>query len=74
MGMPPRSLEQLNKTVVAFLDGRREWNDTHDFSPMRDSFNLLPAEDPLHAKGVKLMLKDLKAVFLVKDFVPNKDA
>jgi Family of unknown function (DUF6982) len=74
MGMPPRNLEQLIKTVVAFLDGRRQRGYTYDFSPLRDSFNLLPPEDPLHGKGVKLMLKDLKAIFFVKDFVGNKDA
>ena len=74
MGMPPKTLEQMNKTVVAFLDGRRQRGYTYDFSPMRDSFNLLPAEDPVHGKGEKLMLKDLKAIFFVRDFVGNKDA
>ena len=74
MGMPPKSLEQLNKTVVAFLDGKRQRGYIYDFSPMRDSFNLLPVEDPPQGKGVRLMLKDLKAVFFVKDFVGNKEA
>jgi hypothetical protein len=41
---------------------------------MRDSFTLLPPEDPLQGHGVKLMLKDLKALFFVRDFVGNKDA
>lgn len=74
MGTPPQSLEHLNKTVVAFLDGRRQRGYTYDFSPMRDSFNLLPADNPLQGHGEKLFLRDLKAIFFVRDFVGNKDA
>jgi hypothetical protein len=71
--LPPRSLDQLNKVVVAFLDKRRQRGYTYDFSPMRDSFNILPPENPLQGKGERLELKNLKAVFFVRDFVGDKN-
>jgi hypothetical protein len=74
MGMPPKTMEQLTKVVVAYLDKRRQRGYTYDFSPLRDAFNLLPPEDPLQGRGEKLYLKDLKALFFVKDFVGNRDA
>lgn len=74
MGMPARALEQLTKVVVAYLDKRRQRGFTYDFSPMRGSFDLLPPEDPLQGRGERLDLKDLKALFFVKDFVGNRDA
>lgn len=40
----------------------------YDFSPMKDVFNLLPAEHPLQEHGIKVAMKDLKAVFFVRDF------
>jgi hypothetical protein len=74
MGMPPRSMEQLTKVVVAFLDRRRQRGYTYDFSPMRDYLNLLPPEDPLQGGGTRVNLKDVKALFFVKDFVGNRNA
>ena len=74
MGMPPRTVEQLTKVVVAFLDRRRQRGYTYDFSPMRDYLNLLPPEDPLQGGGTRVNLKDVKALFFVKDFVGNRNA
>jgi len=74
MGTPARTLDQLNKVVVAHLDGRRLKGYAYDFSALKDSFNLLPQEDPLQGRGTKLEMKDLKAVFFVKDFVGNRDS
>jgi len=68
METPPRMPEQANKVVVAFVDGRREKGYVYDFSVLRDSFNLLPAEKPLQEHGIRVQMKDLKAVFFVKDF------
>lgn len=74
MGMPPRSMEQLTKVVVAFLDKHRQRGYTYDFSPMRDYLNLLPPEDPLQGRGTRVNLKDVKALFFVRDFVGNRNA
>lgn len=62
-------LGQPNKSVIAFQDGRRLKGYIYNFSAIKDTFRLLPAEDPFHQKGVEVEMKDLKAVFFVKDFI-----
>jgi uncharacterized protein DUF6982 len=69
MGTLPGTPGQATKVVVAFLDGRRMKGYSYDFSATKDSFNLLPADKPLHESGIKILVKDLKAVFFVKDFI-----
>jgi len=70
MGTPAKNLDYLSKAkvVVAFLNGARMKGFAYDFSAMKDSFNLLPQEGPLEGEGTKVEMKDLKAVFFVKDF------
>jgi len=71
MATTPRVPEQANKVVVAFLDGRRLKGYVYDFSALKDSFNVLPADKPLQEHGVKVLMQDLKAVFFVKEFWGN---
>ena len=71
MGTPARSLDQLNKVVVGFLKGGRARGYVCDFSSLEESFNLLPQEDPLQGQGMKVAMKDLKAVFFVWEFPGN---
>jgi hypothetical protein len=73
MATPPRAPEQANKVVVAFVDGRRLKGYVYDFSAVKDSFNVLPAEKTLREHGIKVQMKDLKAVFFVKDFSGNSE-
>jgi hypothetical protein len=73
MATPPRTLDQLNKVVVAYLDGRRLKGYVYNFSALKDSFNLLPQEKPLQELGTKVEMKDLKAVFFVKEFMGNRE-
>ena len=61
----------LNKVVVAYLDGRRSRGRVYDFSPLKDTFRLAPESGSEHQKGSEVALKDLKAVFFVKDFRGN---
>jgi hypothetical protein len=58
----------LNKVVVAYLDGRRARGCVYDFSPLKDTFRLVSESGLLQQKGPEVTLKDLKAVFFVKDF------
>jgi hypothetical protein len=58
----------LNKVVVAFLDGHRLRGRVYDFSPLKDVFRLVAENDLAQQKGVEVGLKDLKALFFVKDF------
>ena len=73
MEMPDRNLDRQNKVVVAFLNGERVKGCVYDFSPQKESFNLLPQEDVLQGQGMKVEMKDLKAVFFVKDFSGNPE-
>jgi hypothetical protein len=58
----------LNKVVVAYLDGRRSRGCVFDFSPLKDTFRLVPENDKPQPKGPEVTLKELKAIFFVKDF------
>ena len=68
MGTPPTTSGQANKVVVALLDGRRLKGYIYDFSALKEAFNLLPAESTLQERGINVAMKELKAVFFVKDF------
>jgi len=61
----------LNKVVVAYLDGRRSRGRVYDFSPLKDTFRLVSESALQQQKGLDVTLKDLKAVFFVKDFRGN---
>jgi hypothetical protein len=61
----------LNKVVVAYLDDRRLRGCVYDFSPLKDTFRLVAESDLTQQKGAEIALKDLKAVFFVKDFRGN---
>jgi Family of unknown function (DUF6982) len=61
----------LNKVVVAYLDDRRLPGCVHAFSPLKDTFRLVAEGGVSEQKGVEVALKDLKAVFFVKDFRGN---
>jgi hypothetical protein len=57
----------LNKVVVAYLDGRRSRGCVYDFSPLKDTFRLVSESGLLQQKGTEVALKELKAVFFVKE-------
>jgi len=73
MGTPAKTLDHLNKVVVGFLNGGRIKGYAYDFSALKESFSLLPQEDPLKGQGIKVEMKDLKAVFFVWDFSGNPE-
>jgi hypothetical protein len=56
------------KVVARFADGRVMKGLTQDFFPNKDRFHLHPVSDS-PAKPIEIWIKDLKAVFFVKDFV-----
>jgi len=62
-----------NKIVVRYQDGRVLKGMTIDFMPNKELFHLIPMAAPLGAKPIDILVRDLKAVFFVKDFVgdPN---
>ncbi len=73
MSVSSNAPNQVNKVVVAFLDGRRVKGFVYNFSAARDSFSVFPREDSPREAAVEVKMKDLKAVFFVKDFVGNPE-
>src|SRR5439155_39861 len=69
---PSQTPDKSNRAVIAFADGRRMRGYIFDFSAIKDSFRLSPEEDPLQKKGAEVKMKDLKAVFFVRDFNGNR--
>lgn len=63
----------MNRAVVAFLDGRRLKGFLFNFSPMKETFRLFPDEVGQQKSGIDVMIRDLKAVFFVKDFSGHPD-
>lgn len=68
MPAEPISNDKMNRAVVAFLDGRRLKGYVFNFSAVKESFRLFPDEMAQQKSGTDVLIKDLKAVFFVKDF------
>lgn len=60
-----------NKVVARYADGRMIKGSTSDFVPTRDRFHIVLPDAAPGARGVEVLLKELKAVFFVKDLVGN---
>jgi hypothetical protein len=73
MASPPISTDKMNRAVVAFLDGRRLKGYLFNFSALKESFRLFPKEPVQQQAGSDIFMKDLKAIFFVKDFAGNPD-
>ena len=73
MSALPVSEDKMNRVVVAFLDGRRLKGYVFNFSALKESFRLFPNQPEDQKTGTDVLMKDLKAVFFVKDFVGNRD-
>lgn len=59
----------LNRVVARYADGRLVKGSTGDFNPARETFHVLPPEPG--AAPLTVALRDLKAVFFVRDLAGN---
>ena len=61
------------KVVVRYADGRIIKGYTQDFSPTNPSFHVHPFDPGTSMDAVDILVRDLKAVFFVRDFLgdPN---
>jgi hypothetical protein len=57
-----------SKIVVRYQDGRVKKGFTNDFMPNKDRFHLVPIDAPPAAHPIAVYVRELKAVFFVKDF------
>jgi hypothetical protein len=58
----------MNKVVARFADGRILKGITADFFQNKETFHLRPASAPETEKPLEINIKDLKALFFVRDF------
>lgn len=58
----------MNKVVVRFADGRIVKGTTADFVATKELFHLNVMTDAAGAKPIEIHVKDLKALFFVRDF------
>jgi hypothetical protein len=56
------------KVVVRFSDGKLIKGFTQDFFPNKERFHLIPADNP-SGGAIEVSMKDLKAIFMVRDFI-----
>ncbi|MDA8099966.1 MAG: hypothetical protein M0042_10090 [Nitrospiraceae bacterium] len=60
-----------SKIVARFQDGRLKKGISNDFMPNKDLFHLVPAGTLPGARPEDISMRDLKAVFFVKDYAGN---
>jgi hypothetical protein len=58
------------KVVARYISGKRVKGFSQDFFPNKDRFHLYPAAKP-SSEAVEVLVKELKAIFFVQDFVGN---
>lgn len=73
MASPPVVADKMNRAVVAFLDGRRLKGYLLNFSALKENFRLFAREHSQQQAGTDVRMKDLKAIFFVKDFAGNPE-
>jgi hypothetical protein len=56
------------KVVVRYSDGKLIKGFTQDFFPNKERFHLIPANNP-SGGAIEVSMKDLKAIFMVRDFI-----
>jgi hypothetical protein len=56
------------KVVVRYSDGKVIKGFTEDFFPNKERFHLIPADNP-SGGAIEVSMKDLKAIFMVRDFI-----
>ena len=58
------------KVVVRYSDGKVIKGSTEDFFPNKEGFHLIPVDNP-SGGAIEVSIKDLKAIFMVRDFIGN---
>jgi hypothetical protein len=60
-------MERL-KVVVRYSNGKVIKGFTEDFFPNKERFHFIPADNP-SGGAIEVSMKDLKAIFMVRDFI-----
>jgi len=60
-----------HKIVVRYFDGRILKGTSADFMPNKHLFHMVPLDEPPGTKPQEILVRELKAVFFVKDYDGN---
>ena len=66
-------MTRASKVVIACLDGQRLKGFVFNCSPLLDSFRLFPEPNARQDSGKDVQLRNLEAIFFVKDFGSNAE-
>jgi hypothetical protein len=61
------------KIVCRYMDGKMVKGYTQDFFPNKPSFHIFPTETSNPKESVEVFLRELKAIFFVRDFTGRPD-
>jgi len=61
------------RIVARYLDGRMVKGFTQNFAPNKPSFHIFPSEAADPKETVEIFIRELKAVFFVRDFAGRPD-
>ena len=61
---------EIVKVVARYRNGRLVKGFTRNFFPNKDQIHISPPDDP-YGEGTGISIKDLKALFFVRDFAGN---
>ena len=61
---------EIVKVIARYRNGRLVKGFTRNFFPNKDRIHISPPDDP-YGEGKGIVLKDLKALFFVRDFAGN---
>ena len=61
------------KIIARYLDGTMVKGFTQDFSPNKPDFHIFSHEGSTPNQSVAILLRDLKAIFFVRDFAGRAD-
>ena len=64
---------ESSKIVVRFQDGKMIKGYTQNFFPNRPVFHVLPMDAASKAAPLEIQVREMKAVFFVRDFMGNKN-
>lgn len=56
------------KVIARYINGKTLKGYTNNFSPLKPVFHIYPLEADTTSTGIKVVMRELKAVFFVKDF------
>ena len=61
------------KIIARYLNGRMIKGFTQDFAPTKPGFHIFPTEAVNSMESKEILLRDLKAIFFVRDFAGRPD-